>query len=65
MTDSEREAEVRRLARMVKECMDHAEKGDYFFWRGEADRCRLQMESLIRARSKGQVFVMEVTRGLA
>lgn len=66
MTEKERESAIHRLACLMADCMDHAEKfsNDYFFWRGEADRLRLQMEALIRSRSREQVFLMEAQRGL-
>lgn len=64
MTDTEREERIKGLAHVIEFYVSLWEATSDFFYRGAADRARMEMEGLIRERSPRQVAQMEVERGL-
>ena len=67
MTDLERELAIQREGLMIEAAMllANANGNEYFMHRGDADRHRIVMESLIRGRSPAQVAKLEQARGLS
>ena len=66
LTDSQRELEIRRLGQQMEAAMNQATDAgsEYFAFRGEADRCRREMERLINSRPAEYVRKLEQERGL-
>jgi hypothetical protein len=65
MSESEREEQIRCCGRLMEAAMARYEASNDLSDRGEADRYRLEMEALIKGRSRVKVFLMEAERGLA
>ena len=66
LTDSQREMEIKRLGQQMEAAMNQATDAgsEYFAFRGEADRCRREMERLINSRPAEYVRKLEEERGL-
>jgi hypothetical protein len=65
LSDSEREAAIKRAGELIVHYMNLWEKTSDFQYRGDADRARRLMEILIKGRSPEQIARMERERGLA
>jgi hypothetical protein len=51
ITPEQREAAIKKAGDLIVRYMALAEQGEYFHWRGMADRARMSMESLIKGRA--------------
>lgn len=64
LTDCEREERIESLGALMVTAMELWEQTSEFGYRGEADRLRIRMEALIKARPAAFVRGLEVARGL-